>query len=131
MYIKLLGKKINLRKVRDSDAESIFLHANDEEIIKAVPLPTPYTLKCAKEYINTTKKLWKKKEEAQFGIELNKEIVGMIGLMHLDTKSAEVGYWLGKAYWGQGIAKESLQLILNYAFKDLKLPCVFAEVKPD
>lgn len=132
MYKKLIGKKINLRKIIKSDAVSIHQNGKDKEVSTAVPLPTPYTLKHASDYIVLTDNFWKDKKEAQFGIEdkNNGKIIGMIGLMHLDFKfkKAEVGYWLGKKYWGQGLAKEALLLILEYAFKDLKLNRVYAKV---
>src|SRR3989339_1759705 len=106
MIIK--GKLINLRIIKESDAESIYSQAKDKEICEAVPLPMPYTLKSAENYIKITKKKWKNKTEAQFGIEdkQTKKIIGMIGLMDINfkLKKAEVGYWLGKKYWGQGIA---------------------------
>lgn len=132
MYKKLIGHKINLRKISKSDAESIYQNAKDKDICRGVPLPMPYTLKSAEEFIKLTQKYWKNKSEAQFGIE-DKEtgkIIGMIGLMNLDfkAKKAEVGYWVGKKYWGKGIAKEALKLILKYAFKDLKLNRVYAKV---
>ena len=39
-----------------------------------------------------------------------------------------MGYWLGKKYWGQGIAKEALKLIIKFAFSKLKLNRVYAKV---
>lgn len=132
MYKKLTGHKINLRKISKSDAESIYQNAKDEGICRAVPLPMPYTLKSAEEFIRLTQKNWRNKNEAQFGIE-DKEtgkIIGMIGLMNLDfeVKKAEVGFWIGKEYWGKGTAMEALKLILKYAFSNLKLNRIYAKV---
>ena len=130
---KLIGKSINLRKVTPSDAESIYQNAKDKEICLAVPLPMPYTLKSAQDYIKVCQNKWKNKSEAQFGIEdkNNGKIIGMIGLMNInyELKKAEVGYWLGKKYWGKGIAKEAIGLILNFAFSRLKLNRIYAKVK--
>ncbi len=57
------------------------------------------------------------------GIELEGELVGVCGFMPLapdvdDTNdeaelSAEIGYWVGKAYWGQGIATLAANSILD------------------
>jgi len=54
----------------------------------------------------------------------------MIGLMKIDynNKNAEIGYWLGKKYWGRKIMKEALKLILNFGFKELKLVRIYARV---
>ncbi|MBD3238708.1 MAG: GNAT family N-acetyltransferase [Candidatus Moranbacteria bacterium] len=133
MYKKLTGQRINLRKAALADAKSIYQNAKDKDICMAVPLPMPYTLKTAQEYIKASQKKWETKKEAQFGIEYGKtgEIIGMIGLrsLNFELKKAEVGYWLGKDYWGKGIAKEALGLILKFAFFNLKLNRVYAEVK--
>lgn len=56
-----MGQKINLRKVVPSDAESIYQNAKDKDICLAVPLPIPYTLKSAQDYIKICQKKWKSK----------------------------------------------------------------------
>ena len=133
--MEIKGEKINLRELKDSDAESIRFHAKDIEVAKEVPLPYPYTLKHAKDFIKLTKKHWITKEEHQFGIEdpETKKIIGMVGLFNFDkkVKKAETGYWLGKKYWRQGITKEALLLICNYGFKKLKLRKIYADVRPN
>lgn len=39
-----------------------------------------------------------------------------------------MGYWIGESFWGNGIASESVELIINYAFSVLKLEEVYAYV---
>ena len=39
-----------------------------------------------------------------------------------------MGYWVGESFWGNGIASESVELIINYAFSVLKLEEVYAHV---
>jgi [ribosomal protein S5]-alanine N-acetyltransferase len=130
MYKILKNERLVLRKITPRDSKDIFDCAKDEEVSLMVPLPTPYTRKNADDYIKLSSELWKNKKEAQFGIELEGRVVGMIGLMGLDfdKKSAEIGYWLGKNYWGKGIMFESLKLVLVYAFSTLKLRRIHAGV---
>jgi RimJ/RimL family protein N-acetyltransferase len=40
--------------------------------------------------------------------------------------SAEIGYWLGEAYWGRGIMSEALQAVTRYAVQTHDLMRVFA-----
>jgi RimJ/RimL family protein N-acetyltransferase len=42
--------------------------------------------------------------------------------------NAEIGCWLWKNFWGQGLAQEAIELMLNFAFKDLKLKRIWAKV---
>jgi len=132
MEFKIEGKQINLRKLKKSDASSIYQNAKDFEIARYTTLPYPYRLKNAEDFIKMTHQKMRKKKSFELGIEFkeNKEIIGMIGLMNIDydNKNAEIGYWLGKKYWGRGIMKKAIKLILNFGFKKLKLVRIYAKV---
>jgi RimJ/RimL family protein N-acetyltransferase len=39
-----------------------------------------------------------------------------------------VGYWLGRAYWGQGLMTEALTAMIDFAFSQLRMVKVEAEV---
>lgn len=66
------------------------------------------------------------------GIELKSinQIIGIISLMEIDYKNrnAEIGCWLGKNFWGQGLCQEAVELMLNFAFNTLKLKRIWAKV---
>jgi len=93
-------------------------------------LPYPYKVKDGRFFVNKTKEEVRKKKADRFGIEIDKKIIGMIGLesLNLKEKNAELGYWLGKKHWRKGIVSEAAKLILNYGFKDLKLVRIYARV---
>lgn len=98
-----------LRPWKPSDAESLAKHANDYEIWKNLrdAFPHPYTLSHAESFI---------KEIAPFNkyahaIQVDGKAVGSIGGKPQDDVNAcciEVGYWLGRVYWGRGIISEAL-----------------------
>jgi len=56
------------------------------------------------------------------------KVIGVVDLMNVDwaEKNAEIGYWLGKRYWKKGLMTEAVELILTYAFKELRLHRVYA-----
>ncbi|MHC5615143.1 MAG: GNAT family N-acetyltransferase [Nostoc sp.] len=64
-------------------------------------------------------------------------IVGTILLLQLPdsdslpTQDYEVGWHLRQASWGKGYATEAGQVMLNYGFSVLKLPVIYAVVKPE
>lgn len=60
----------------------------------------------------------------------NKEVIGIINLHNVDedNQSAETSYILAPKYWGQGIMTEALARVLRFAFDDLKLNRVEADV---
>jgi len=132
MLDKIIGKQINLRYLKKFDALSVQKNAKDFEIARYTTIPHPYTLKNAEDFIKLTHLKINKKKAFEYGIELKETrgIIGMIGLMNIDynNKNAEVGYWLGKNYWGKGIMKDAIKLILNFGFKELKLVRIYARV---
>jgi 8-oxo-dGTP diphosphatase len=56
--------------------------------------------------------------------------VGMIGL-ELAGREAEVGYWIGKPYWGQGYASEALEALADHGFRKLGLERLTAAAMPE
>lgn len=57
--------------------------------------------------------------------------MGMIGIRpRAEPGRGDVGYWLGKAYWGQDIMREALASILDLCFGDLDLVKVEADIFP-
>jgi RimJ/RimL family protein N-acetyltransferase len=57
------------------------------------------------------------------------EAVGGIGLTlknDVERCSAEIGYWLGEAVWGRGIATAAVQALTDYGFKAFGLTRIFA-----
>jgi len=54
-------------------------------------------------------------------------LVGAISLMGLEADhQAEVGYWLGRPYWGRGYGTEALKRLVAHAFEDLDLVRLYA-----
>jgi ribosomal-protein-alanine N-acetyltransferase len=60
------------------------------------------------------------------------ELIGWNGLQHLpETDEVEVGYLLGKQFWGKGYATEGARVGLDYGFKTLKLERIVGIVHPE
>ena len=56
-------------------------------------------------------------------------MIGGIGLSEFNNNSCQVGYWLGKKYWGNGFATEALKSILDFGFHQLNLDKIYAAYK--
>lgn len=127
---KISGTKITLRKLKRSDASSIYNNAKNKEISWHTSLPYPYKLSHAKEFINRCHQNYRNKSAYDFGIEKAGKIIGMISLIKVDfnNRNAEVGYWLGKKYWRKGITEEALKLIIDFGFNSLNLKRIYARV---
>lgn len=122
--------KISIRPFKNSDKKLLAKYANNKKIGKNLRdiMPYPYTLEDATNFIEVVST-----EETvhTFAIILDKKFVGVCGL-NLQTdiyrKGCEVGYWVAEPFWGQGIASHALNLVTEYAFKELNKVRVFTGV---
>ena len=121
---------IKLRRLQNSDAEQLAKLANNKKVWDNVRdlMPHPYGIKDAEFFINLTKK---EDPEVNFAIVRDEELCGVIGLSpqsDVNRLSAELGYWLGEPYWGQGIATRAVDLITAYGFEELGMVRIYAGV---
>ena len=60
-------------------------------------------------------------------------LIGKVNLYLFERASrrAEIGYVLGRAHWGRGLMTEALAAVLGYAFDDLELHRIEADVDPE
>jgi RimJ/RimL family protein N-acetyltransferase len=111
-----------------SDADSLAVHANNRKVWRNLrdAFPHPYTLDDAHAFIQSA---LARTPESFFAIAIDGQAVGGIGFtLHGDVErvSAEIGYWLGEAFWGQGIATEALRTVTQHAVQTHGLTRVYA-----
>ena len=61
-----------------------------------------------------------------YNIFLNDLIIGGIGLMDITKTDAEVGYWIGEEYWGNGYASEALAALIQHVFRTMPITALYA-----
>ena len=95
-------------------------------------VPQPYTEETAKEWIDITREMEDGKDFG-YAVELNGVHIGGIGmnvqgraLAGLDDHKAEIGYWLGEPYWGNGYMSDAIKQLMKLAFEDLGLTRLYA-----
>jgi RimJ/RimL family protein N-acetyltransferase len=112
-----------LRPWRDADAGDLVFHANDAQVARSLGerFPHPYTLDDAHLFIAHGLHL---SNEKTYAIEINGVASGGIGVHPgegVERHSAELGYWVGRAYWGEGIATAAVRALVPHALRELKL----------
>jgi RimJ/RimL family protein N-acetyltransferase len=88
--------------------------------------PHPYTAADARAFLQAA---LARVPESWFAIAVDDQAVGGIGFTPRDDiqrVSAEIGYWLGEAFWGRGIVSEALRAVTRYAAQTHGLTQVFA-----
>jgi len=131
--IKIIGKKITLREIVKSDAQSIARYAADEEISKYTLIPYPYSIQDAFDFLELIAEEKKQKSSLHLGLDYKNHVVGMIGLniINHQHKRAELGYWLGKDFWQMKLMSEAIRLFTYFCFEHEKLERIYAYVNPD
>ena len=67
----------------------------------------------------------KRTDEPIGSIGLQKPCASVIGTQGYQTPALEIGYWIGKPYWGQGLVPEAARALLRHGFEDLDLQAVW------
>ena len=125
-----MERMIELRPLKLSDKTQLAKLANNKNIWDNLRdfIPYPYEETDAEFFINSTKE---EEPKQTFGIEYKGELSGVIGLViqkDVYKKSAEIGYWIGEPFWGNGIATKAVELITEYGFNKLGLNRIYSGV---
>ena len=117
-----------LRPWGEGDRDSLIRHADNYEVWRRLRdrFPRPYTRADAEWWIRFA---GRQDPLTHFAIEVEGEAVGGIGLelgSDIERRSAEIGYWLGEAFWGRGIATAAVRALTDYGFTALGLTRIFA-----
>ncbi len=120
--------KCKVRSWHPNDIESIVRHANNRKIWLNLRdrFPYPYTEAEAHHWIQSALST---KPETNFTIDVSGKAVGGISFdvkTDVERYSAEVGYWLGEAFWGKGICTSALKAATQYAIEAYHLNRIFA-----
>ena len=121
MSVELVGLRCIVRRFITADAASVAFVANDHRIWLQLRdlFPSPYSLADAEAYIG---RLESENPPRSLAIIVDGRVVGGVGLQlmtDVNRRSAEIGYWLGAAYWGRGVATEAVTLVTDWAFGKL------------
>ena len=120
----LQGEALLLRPLEARDAEDILRLVDAREIAENTFVPKPYPPEAASEFVRGRRENWRNDEAYVFAIieGQGERFSGCIGLHPVYEHSrAEVGYWIGKPYWGRGLATAALRLLVQFGFEKLKL----------
>ena len=125
--------KVAIRPLEESDALLSYKWRNDSDVWKYTgnKPDKKITLKIEKKWIKT---VLGRQNEKRFAICIGDEMeyVGNVQLTDITTYNAQFHIFIGrKKYHGMGIGTKATKLILEYAFKILKIKQIYLKVNPD
>jgi RimJ/RimL family protein N-acetyltransferase len=111
-------ERLLLRASRTEDAKTIAILINDRRISEnTLRIPHPYGIADAQRFITGTNA--GSGETVFLIVRRDATVLGACGLAKRAPESAELGYWLAFAFWGNGYATEAAGAVIDYAFEDL------------
>lgn len=128
--MRLTLNKCIVRSFERGDELSIVRHANNRNVWINMRdhFPHPYRTVDARSWIAEQ---IRSREENHWAVEVQGHVVGCIGLVpgdDVNRLSAEIGFWLGEAYWGRGIMTEAVGAVTGFAFHTRGFIRLYAEV---
>ena len=126
--VRIVGERCVVRAWQLTDAAALVRHANNLNVSMQLRdrFPHPYTIAAARAFLDHTVPVH---PVTSFAIDVAGESAGGIGFApgtDVERFSAEIGYWLGEAFWGRGIVTEALALVTEYAFARMNILRLFA-----
>jgi RimJ/RimL family protein N-acetyltransferase len=129
--MRLETDRLILRLIEKSDAPALFPLINDPDVARNLKtVPHPYPENELVPWIRKARIAARKKERFEMAIVLKETglPVGACSLLHISWEHlrSEIGYWIGKPYWGQGYMTEAVTKMLDFGFADLGLESIHA-----
>ncbi len=123
-------ERLILRPFHINDADLVQKMAGNFNIAKmTINVPHPYLPGMAEEWIKTHPLSWESGTGASYAITSKQttDLFGAIGLVSIENGEANMGYWVGEPFWGNGYCSEAGAALVQYGFSSLGLARVYAE----
>jgi [ribosomal protein S5]-alanine N-acetyltransferase len=127
----LTTERLILRPYSPADAKDLQALIGDRDVADTMfSVPHPYADGMAEFWLNQQLLEFEAGKSVTFAI-TNKERGFLMGTISLSIISkeherAEIGYWLGKAYWHKGYCNEVARAVVKYGFEVLELNRIYA-----
>ena len=116
-------QRLILRPWEESDAEALYRCAKDPKVGPSAGWLPHTGVQNSLEIIRT---VLSKPETYAVVLRQTGEPVGSVGIMHakqgsahMNRSEAEIGYWIGVPYWGNGLIPEAVKALLRRCFREL------------
>lgn len=112
--MQIRTQRLRLRPLGHADVAPMRALAGDFDVARMVgAIPHPYDETDARAWVE---RVVQGEEGVVFAVFRDSAFIGCTGYMPMDADYAELGYWIGKPYWGAGYATEAVRAAVAHAF---------------
>src|SRR5882672_4185217 len=114
---KLETERLLLRPFRNPDANEFARLSGDWAVASMTSdIPYPFSPAQAVGWLKPAR------GEVRFGIEREGRLIGGVGYYRRPSGIAELGFWIGRPWWGHGFATEASRAVVRHGFANPRLP---------
>ena len=120
-------ERLLLRPFQDSDVEHALSYRDDPEFARFLPhIPQPFSRRDAEAFVALNmSQPWGR--SPTFAVVLDGTLIGTVNFkVEADTRTAMIGYAIGRAWWGQGLAAEAARAAITWAIDRFSLVRIWA-----
>ncbi|MFC0385623.1 bifunctional GNAT family N-acetyltransferase/(deoxy)nucleoside triphosphate pyrophosphohydrolase [Muricoccus vinaceus] len=131
IFAPLPVEDLTLRALRAEDAADLHRLVNDWEVARMLArVPFPYSRALADDWIASTRAQIEAGTAWHLAILRGEALVGCVGLTTARDRPrhAELGYWVARRHWGQGIGPRAAGRLTRWALANLDLDVIHASV---
>ena len=125
--------RVSLRPVTERDIDALYAVFSDPEVMRYSGSSMKDPLE-AKDFLTEVLEELRRRQCIQWGIarRADDQIIGHVAIFNLDlvARKGEIGFSLGRAYWGMGYMQEALQAAIGYGFNEMGLRRIEADTDP-
>lgn len=131
--VRLETPRLRLASWREEQVPDFLAIASDPEVMRHIGPGRPWTEEQARAFVRRQIAgepangfcLWGLLERA------TGHLIGHCGLQRVgNTSEIEIGWWLARDRWGQGLGTEAARRVVAFAFEELRLPRLVSIVQP-
>ena len=121
---------VSLKDILTVSPESLQALANDSDVADSLRdvFPHPYSLDDAKQFLDLNRQGIITNSFAVYSDGVFVGLAGIVTKSDIHRINGEIGYWIGKKFWGQGIATAAVKLLIPFAFEELGLHRLYAGI---
>jgi RimJ/RimL family protein N-acetyltransferase len=131
---EIVADRIRLRTINESDFDQISAIFSDPKVMRYWSRTPLESVDDALALLHDIQRSNRQRSILKWGVALKpmNNLIGTVTLFNLDLAQdrAEIGYAQAQAYWGHGYIHEALQALLTYAFEEMQLRRLEADVDP-